>query len=83
MRHKFTSIKDRGGLKAHLDESKQLHRGFGYKTFKILRFAKLNITSMAKAFDVTFITMKEWCKIDDREMAEKKEQTDAEINKLS
>lgn len=83
MRHKFQSIKDKGGLKIHLDGSKPIHRGFGYKTFKILRFAKLNVTSMAKAFDVTFDTMKEWQKIDDREMAERKAQHETTVDELN
>lgn len=66
-RHKFQSIEDKGGLKIHLDESKHLHRGFGYKTYRILRLANLNVTNRARAFSVTFDTMKDWDHIDDRE----------------
>lgn len=66
-RHKFLSIKDKGGLKMHLEESRPLHRGFGHKTYRILRLAKLNTTNRAKAFDVTFDTMKGWDIIDDLE----------------
>jgi hypothetical protein len=69
-KHKFQSIKDKGGLKIHLDGSKQLHRGFGYKTYRILRLAKLNVTNRAKAFNVTFDTMKGWDIEDDREKLE-------------
>lgn len=68
----FKSIKGKGGLKVHLDETKSLHRGLGYRTFKILRGAGLNKTSMRKAFNVTFDTMKDWWSIDDKEQAEKK-----------
>lgn len=68
-RHKFQSIKDKGGLKIHLDESKALHRGFGYKTYRILRLAGLNVTNRARAFHVTFDTMKDWDANDDREKA--------------
>lgn len=71
MRHKFQSIKDKGGLKIHLDETKSLHRGFGFKTYRILRLAGLNITNRARAFAVTFDTMKDWDANDDREHAEK------------
>jgi hypothetical protein len=56
-------------LAVHLAETKPIHRGFGYKTFRILRLAKLNTTNMAKAFNVTFDTMKEWQNIDDQEQA--------------
>lgn len=66
-RHKFQSIKDKGGLKIHLDESKEMHRGFGYKTYRILRIAGLNVTNRARAFSVTFNTMKDWDNNDDRE----------------
>lgn len=66
-RHKFQSIKDKGGLRIHLDESKDLHRGFGYKTYRILRLAGLNVTNRARAFNVTFDTMKDWDANDDRE----------------
>lgn len=66
-RHKFKSIKDKGGLKIHLDDSKDLHRGFGYKTYRILRIAGLNVTNRARAFSVTFDTMKDWDNNDDRE----------------
>lgn len=68
--HKFQSIKDKGGLKIHLDESKVLHRGFGYKTYRILRLAGLNVTNRARAFHVTFDTMKDWDANDDREKAD-------------
>lgn len=66
-RHKFKSIKDKGGLKIHLNDSKDLHRGFGYKTYRILRIAGLNVTNRARAFSVTFDTMKDWDNNDDRE----------------
>jgi hypothetical protein len=66
-RHKFKSIKDKGGLRIHLDESKDLHRGFGYKTYRILRVANLNTTNRARAFNVTWDTIKEWDANDDRE----------------
>lgn len=69
-RHKFQSIKDKGGLRIHLDESKQLHRGFGYKTYRILRLAGLNVSNRARAFHVTFNTIKEWDANDDRERTE-------------
>lgn len=69
-RHKFQSIKDKGGLKIHLDETKSLHRGFGYKTYRILRLAGLNVTNRARAFHVTFDTMKDWDSNDDREKAD-------------
>lgn len=69
-RRKFQSIKDKGGLKIHLDASKELHRGFGYKTYRILRVAKLNVTNRARAFSVTFDTMKGWDAEDDRERSE-------------
>lgn len=72
MRHKFQSIKDKGGLKVHLNASKPIHRGFGYKTYRILRLAGLNVTNRARAFSVTFDTMKEWDANDDREQAERK-----------
>lgn len=74
-RHKFQSIKDKGGLKIHLDESKTLHRGFGYKTYRILRLAGLNITNRARAFSVTFDTMKDWDANDDREKTDKSTDT--------
>lgn len=66
-RHQFKSIKDKGGLKIHLDESKELHRGFGYKTYRILRIAGLNKTNRARAFQVTFDTMRAWDTEDDKE----------------
>jgi hypothetical protein len=67
--HKFQSIKNKGGLKIHLEETKQLHRGFGYKTYRILRLAGLNVTNRARAFSVTFDTMKGWDAEDDSEKA--------------
>jgi hypothetical protein len=70
-RHKFLSIKDKGGLKVHLDGSKELHNGFGYKTYRLLRILKLNITNRARAFSVTFDTMKDWDNNDDREQIER------------
>lgn len=71
-RHKFLSIKDKGGLEMHLSETKHLHRGFAHKTYRILRLAKLNTTNRAKAFDVTFDTMKGWDIIDDQEQMSKR-----------
>lgn len=65
--HQFKSIKDKGGLKLHLNNSKAMHRGFGYKTYRILRLAGLNITNRARAFNVAFDTMKDWDANDDRE----------------
>lgn len=67
MRHKFQSIESKGGLSVHLNETRQIHRGFGYKTYHILRLAKLNVTNRAKAFNVTFDTMKGWDSRDDKE----------------
>lgn len=82
MRHKFQSIKDKGGLRIHLDGSKQIHRGFGYKTYRILRIAGLNVTNRAKAFNVGFDTMKDWDANDDREQAERKSRHEAGIEEL-
>lgn len=82
MRHKFKSIKDKGGLAVHLNESKSKHRGFGYKTYRILRVAGLNITNRARAFSVAFETIKEWDAIDDREQAERKVKDDKEVEAL-
>jgi hypothetical protein len=69
-KHKFQSIKDKGGLKIHLDSTKDIHRGFGYKTYRILKLAKLNKTNRAKAFNVTFDTIKTWDIEDEREKTE-------------
>lgn len=82
MPHRFQSIKDRGGLKIHLDETKPIHRGFGYKTYRILRLAQLNVTNRAKAFNVTFDTMKDWDANDDREQAKRGAKADKEVDKL-
>lgn len=84
-RHQFKSIKDKGGLRAYLDlsEQKAKHRGFGYKTFKILRMANLNVTNMALAFKVTFDTMKHWWAIDDTEVAARKAQQQTEMDELN
>lgn len=82
MRHKFPSIKDKGGLKVHLNDTKQLHRGFGYKTYRILRLAGLNITNRARAFAVTFDTMKDWDSIDDREQQERRERDEKALEEL-
>lgn len=82
MRHKFTSIKDKGGLKVHLNDTKSLHRGFGYKTYRILRLAQLNVTNRARAFSVTFDTMKEWDNIDNREQAEHRAADEAALQEL-
>jgi hypothetical protein len=96
-KHKFKSIKQKGGLKIHLDggilvdkdgqeqripSTKPIHRGFGYKTFRILRLAKVNTTNMAKAFNVTFDTIKDWKAIDDEEQAAKRAKADAELDDL-
>lgn len=82
-RHKFQSIKDKGGLKIHLNETKQLHRGFGYKTFRILRLANLNVTNRARAFDVTFDTMKGWDAEDNKEQSEQKALDEHAIESLN
>lgn len=82
MRHKFQSIKGKGGLAVHLNETKSIHRGFGYKTYRILRVAGLNVTNRARAFSVTFDTMKEWDIIDDGEQAAKKAKQEAEVEAL-
>jgi len=67
MRHKFESIQSKGGLAVHLNQTKHKHRGFGYKTFRILRLAHVNTTNLARAFDVSFDTIKDWKIIDDQE----------------
>lgn len=72
-RHKFQSIKDKGGLKIHLNTTKELHRGFGYKTYRILRIAGLNVSNRARAFSVSFKTMKDWDVTDDGERADSNE----------
>lgn len=82
VKHKFLSIEEKGGLKAHLDQTKRLHRGFGYKTFRILRLAKLNKTNMARAFNVTFDTLKDWLAIDDKEQAEKHATDEKAVDEL-
>lgn len=82
-RHKFQSIKDKGGLKVHLDTSKAIHRGFGYKTYKILRLAGLNVTNRAKAFSVTFDTMKDWDGIYDDEQKAKRENAESGLNSIN
>jgi hypothetical protein len=82
MRHKFQSIKDKGGLKIHLNETRPMHRGFGYKTYRILRLAGLNVTNRARAFSVTFDTMKDWDQNDDREQAERRAEDEAALEEL-
>lgn len=82
MRHKFESIKGKGGLAVHLNQTKQKHRGFGYKTFKILRIAKVNTTNLARAFNVSFDTMKEWKAIDDEEHGIKRKQANKTVDAL-
>lgn len=81
-RHKFISIKEKGGLRTHLDATKPEHRGFGYKTFRILRVAGVNKTAMRKAFNVNFDTMKHWWAIDDDEQRQKKQKAEAEVDSL-
>jgi hypothetical protein len=82
MRHKFPSIKDKGGLKIHLDTSKDLHRGFGYKTYRILRLAGLNRANRAKAFNVVNDTMKSWDEQYDRETEERRLADEAALNEI-
>ncbi len=69
-RYKFKTIAEKGGMVAYLNSTKDQHRSFGYKTYRILRLAKLNITNRARAFDVTFETIRAWDAEDDRERAE-------------
>lgn len=82
MRHKFLSIEEKGGLKAHLNQTRHLHRGFGYKTFRILRVAKLNKTNMARAFNVTFDTLKDWLAIDDKEQEARRLKAETETEEM-
>lgn len=82
MPKKFKSIRNSGGLKIHLDETKELHRGFGYKTYRILRLAGLNTTNRAKAFKVVFDTIKDWDEIDNEEQAAKKAKAESEVESL-
>lgn len=81
-RHKFPTIKDKGGLKIHLDSQKSLHRGFGYKTYRILRLAGVNKTNRARAFNVTLDTIRNWDEEDNREQGERQAHQDAEVDKL-
>lgn len=82
MRHKFPSIKDKGGLKVHLNETADSHRGLGYKMYRLSRTAGLNVTARSKLFNVVFDTMKEWDVIDDKEREEKRLKAEADIEDL-
>lgn len=82
MPHQFKSIKNKGGLAVHLNETRSIHRNFGYKTFRVLRVAKLNVTNMARAFNVTFDTMKDWWAIDAAEQTAKKLESDSALEEL-
>lgn len=82
-RHKFQSIKSKGGLEIHLNETKDIHRGLGYKIWRIARVAGLNVTALRKLFNVNApATIKDWIRIDDAEQAEKRKQANSEVESL-
>lgn len=83
--HQFKSIKDKGGLKVHLNDPKQKekHRGLGYAMWRTARKAQLNTTALAKLFNVTFDTAKDWKKIDDDEQVIKRTEDDKALDEIS
>lgn len=65
--YNYKSIKDKGGLKVHLDATKEKHHGFGYRVWRIARVAGVNTTARAKLFNVSYITARDWTNVDDAE----------------
>lgn len=61
-RHKFKSIEETGGLPVHLDNTKTVHRGLGYRVFNILVTAGVNTSNLARAFNVSRSTIEDWRK---------------------
>ena len=64
MRYKPPSIEDIG-LEAYLNDTKDLHRGYGYDDF-IDFIAKAGVAKTAKLFGVTRPTIYEWLKVDNK-----------------
>jgi len=78
----YRSIKSKGGLEVHLNETKSLHRGLGYRMWRIARTAGLNTTALRKLFNVTFDTVKDWKVIDDAEQEALRKEADREVESL-
>ncbi|GAC1503492.1 MAG: hypothetical protein NVS1B10_08610 [Candidatus Saccharimonadales bacterium] len=51
------------GLKTYLDDHKKDHNGFGYATFITFVKSDMSITSMSKAYKVSFSTMTRWLSV--------------------
>lgn len=61
-RYRNPSIKD-VGLELFLNSSKEKHNNMGYTEFKSLLDAKVNLTNLARAFNVSRPTIIKWIDI--------------------